>query len=616
MDTGRRGHRSRLLTQTKWARCAEWMRRRPGLMIVAGLSLGALAVGVCLLLLHFVIQPFSRPETKGYVTYPGEHFKLWYADDSQSMDGHTAMHATLEREYRDLVALMEISETLIEEPVDVFVHDSIPAMQESIMRRKSYTVGAVFERPFDVLAGTSPRRALAEVLLYLAWGECFSSAIYTGVLEFVANPEAPYLSVVKAAPDERAHSIAELCVLEAGGTFTPTMYQSLTGPTSTATLAAYVQLKDVRAFFLIPESLAASRSEDLHRMEAASLVQFLIAEYEGFDVVRRIWGTGGLAVGLRRADPERSLEDLEDLWQTAIRVEGDTEHVPTALRAKLLLEGGFAEEAYRMIQDWDADPSGCSSEDCATAARSALAVGAFDAALPWIEALDESVRGEYEELWETFAGWAKRETGELVLLAADDAIDEALARVESEYQFLCRRLGTSLLETSEVRPAFFVYPDTESRDVGARIGGEDPTAVFSVHLVLDEDPLLAMTESLLPRLWGWRPASPLVRIGVLTALLTERSELVEQGASLYCSQAWQRVSGLAVGTTSEQILELEIGLLVSEVESIGGLDGIRALWTAGQERGRVSLETALRSVVGLGVRELEDHILVDVISCD
>ena len=607
--------RNRLLRESRWSSFVARFKERPGLFLFGGLALGAVGVGIALLLLHFVIQPFSRPETRGYVTYAGEHFKLWYDEESAYRDGQADMHEVLEREYDSLVALMEIDEKILNDPADVFIHDSIQAMQESIMKRKAYTVGAVFTRPFDVLVSESPRGPLAEVLLYYGWGQSFSPALYTGVLQFLIEPNASYLSILKAVPSEMRHSLADLCALESRNYFPATMYQALTGPTSIATLAAYVDLVPVRQFFLIPASLEEAQKERLHVFEAAALIEFLVRHHEGMAAVARAWGTGQLEAQLQRAYPEQTIEEMNGLWWAAVEAHGDAAAVAPMRRANLLLEGGFAEEAYRVVETWMEESVTSSSEELATAARSALSVGAFDEAAWYIRLLGEDVRAEYEEILAVYDGWARRESEQHVVLAPASQIEDARSRVEAEYQSLCERIGANLRETAGVRPFFFVYPDAASLTIGNRLATSIPVAMSGVHLCLDEDSRFTMAEPLLSRIWGYWPASPLVRIGAISALCTPRDLLVTRGAELFCNASWQRIGGLSTGSTDKQILRTELGLLISQLEMLMGPEAVRAAWIAGKGRGRISLEATIQRVADLTTQTIEDQILYEVLDC-
>jgi len=583
------------------------------LLVIGGVGLGGVAVGVCLLLLHFVIQPFSRPETRGYTTFQGEHFKLWYDDESERMDERSGMEASLEREYEDLLALMGVPESAIDGSMDVFIHDSIPQMQMSIMRRKSLTAGAVFNHPFDVLAGESPRRALAEVLLYYGWGGCHSPALYAGTVEYLTDPQRSYLSIIRAAPAEMTHSINDLSVLEYRGSFPSTMYRQLTGPTATT---AIMDLLTIRIFFSVPESLAEAQQDQFHVLEMAALVEFLVEQRGGMQTLAQGWGPGVLGAILQRVDEASSSDELDVLWQAAIESQGDVAAVAPVLRVELLLEGGFSERAYELIRSWDSDPNVHTSVECAVAARCALAVGEFDSAGPWVEGLDERIRGEYDQLLQLFGDWERRETSEFVVVAPRQGLEEAFSRLEEGYSGMCERTDSSLAASSGIRPIFFVHPDEASCMVGKQLASANPTTVSAVHLTLDDDLQYTIVDLLLPRLWKWWPISPLVRLGTVTALVTPRDELISWATELACAGDWRRIAGLSVSSASDHLLRTEVGLLIAQVEEIGGIDAVRALWTAGREHGRISMEATLQAVVGSTTRELEDLMISEVIHCD
>ncbi|MBU0595971.1 hypothetical protein KJ567_04725, partial [Candidatus Bipolaricaulota bacterium] len=191
----------------------------------------------------------------------------------------------------------------------------------------------------------------------------------------------------------------------------------------------------------------------------------------------------------------------------------------------------------------------------------------------------------------------------------------AFDRVEAGYRAMCDRTRTSLKGASDVRPIFFVYPDEASRANGAQLATANPTTRSAVHITLDEDTEFAILDLLLPRLWKWRPVSPLVRLGVVTALVVPRDELIDRATELACAGDWRSISSISVSSASDHLLRTEVGLLIAQVEAIGGIEAVRAVWTAGQARGRISLESTLQMVVGSTTREIEQHILYDVIEC-
>ena len=124
-----------------------------------------------------------------------------------------------------------------------------------------------------------------------------------------------------------------------------------------------------------------------------------------------------------------------------------------------------------------------------------------------------------------------------------------------------------------------------------------------------------LTERLLPMLWNWWPASPLVRIGIVSALSSPYDELVSAGRDLACSGAWFQFSSLAATLGDRHTLRTEAGLLFAYIEQISGLDGLRQFWTARRVREMASLEGALQSFLGTTRTEIERTLREDVLGC-
>ena len=188
-------------------------------------------------------------------------------------------------------------------------------------------------------------------------------------------------------------------------------------------------------------------------------------------------------------------------------------------------------------------------------------------------------------------------------------------RIRAIHDAMAERVGASLADRG-IRPIFFIYPDVVTRNIGDHVGPDDPKSISSVHLVLDEDWRFDITEALLPRLWKWWPASPLVRVGIVTALSTSYDALVSAGRELACDGNWFPFESLAATLGDVQTLRTEAGLLFAFVEQEVGLDGLKEFWSARRGREMASLEGALQSHLGVTRLEIEQTLLRDVLDCE
>ena len=603
----REGHPARF-----WIRLAGRSRFNPLVWIAGAAAAGAVAVGV-LFLLQVLFQPAQPVETEGYEILEGERFRTWYAEASDALASHKAFETELSGQLEELAQLLALSVNEIPERIDVFVHGSVAEMQKTLRRRAGFERTTLYDAVLDVLAGDSPRSPLAEVLLCFGWGESFSQALYAGLLRYATDPEAPFLLTVKAAPDRLRHTLDDLAYLEEIGRYPATVYQQLTGPMAPGGIAS---LLGMRSLITMPESIASSRSDDFHVIEMASLIQYLAESLGGLGRLKEIWGPGGCGTVLARCDPVRELADLEADWERAIEESGDVERLDSYTRARLLYEAGQVDSAYALVEAWRSGSEEHPLAERAFAVRCALSVGAFEDAAAWTATLDAGIRAEYERLVGLYDGWRRYETSKFDLFAPSAAIDasDLLLRIGAAYETMMRRLGL-WHEGAVLHPTLFVYSDSVQRNLGRNVGPSDPTNVHAAHLVLGDDVQFDLTERLLPRLWNWWPASPLVRIGIVSALSSPYDELVSAGRDLACSGAWFPFSSLAATLGDRHTLRTEAGLLFAYIEQISGLDGLRQFWTARRVREMASLEGALQSFLGTTRTEIERTLREDVLGC-
>ena len=598
-----------------WFRVRSWSRSRfnPLAWVLGAAAAGGVAVGL-LFLLQMLFGPASPAETAGYEAFQGERFRLWYVETSSAIEEREAFEAELIRELAEIGHVLAVSDDQIPGSIDVFVHDSTSEMQQSLRRREAFKETELHEAAIDVVVGESPRQQLVELVLYFGWGQNYSQAVYVGLLRYVIEPDEPFLLTVKAAPANLRHSLDDLCYLEEIGSYAATAYQQLTGPMAPADVLSFLGTRNLIA---MPESISSGRVDDFHEIEMASLVAHLAGVLGGVDRLKSIWGPGDCATVLAHCGLGWGVAELEASWQRAVEDSGNVEDLGSYKRAELLFEAGNLEAAYEMTRDWFSDAPERSLGERAFAARAALAVGALEDASAWVSELDEGLRAEYEALIGIYSGWQRIESPDIVVNAPAEEFASGVLeqRIRATYGAMTERVGASFADQG-IRPIFFVYPDVVARNIGSHIGPDDPKSVSSVHLVLDEDWGFDMTEALLPRLWGWWPASPLVRVGIVMALSTSYDALVSAGRELACSGNWFPFESLAATLGDVQTLRTEAGLLFAFVERQLGLDGLREFWCARRGREMASLEGALQSHLGVTRQELEQTLLRDVLGCE
>ena len=388
------------------------LRRNKVFWLASGLLGGVLVAGILALVLNYVIQPLSTPETWGYETVKTADFHVWFTEESPSLENRDEIIAELDAELADLLDHMAIERSDLKLPIDVFIHDSIPAMQMSIARRKSASASTYFYSVLDILAGDPVRPWLVEALLSQGWGHCFSQAIYLGTLLYLSNPGSDYLSAVAAAPEELRHSLDDLFASEDESLYPATAYQLFGDPSS---VRALLSLEDWHTLWFVSDNVASTRAADFPRTEVASLIQFVVEASGGIDPLKQAWGPGTAFALLERCWGEGA-EDLAAGWTERIKDPTMAQRAGDDVRANLLFEAGHLEAAAAIIDTWDPG-DGAASDSVLLAARCCMATGDFDRAGAWAAALDGQAGQSIRTLVNTHDGWRAESFDEMTVLA-------------------------------------------------------------------------------------------------------------------------------------------------------------------------------------------------------
>ena len=194
------------------------------------------------------------------------------------------------------------------------------------------------------------------------------------------------------------------------------------------------------------------------------------------------------------------------------------------------------------------------------------------------------------------------------------ADENLLGEVLATYNAICQYAETSF--PKGLRPLIYAHPDEESKRIGTQLHLGDPDLSVAVHLSPADDWAYEIAHSLLPRLWGSGPLSPLARIGIASLLAYPVADLTERGVTLSCESGWQPMLFLDMGTAPDHVLRTELGLLFAYIEQTMGLDAVRRVWCESRAAGSVTLESSLRRILGTSKGEIEKALREEVLLCD
>ena len=585
------------------------LRRNKYFWLASGLFGGVLVAGILALVLNYVIQPLSTPETWGYETVKTEDFHVWFTEESPSLANQQEIIAELDAEFADLLGLLHVERSDLDLPIDVFIHDSIPAMQTSIARRKSASASTYFLSVLDILAGDPVRPWLVEALLSQGWGHCYSQAIYLGTLLYLSNPNPEYLCTVAAAPQELRHSLADLVTSEDETRYPRTAYQLFGDPSS---VRALLSLEDWHSLWFVSDNVASIRAADFPRTEIASLIQFVVESCGSVESLKQAWGPGTASAVLERCWP-KGTEDLTAAWALELENPSHMDCSGEAIRASLLFDAGHIEAASAIVGTWS--PSSQVTENgILLATRCCLATGDFDRAAEWASTLGDPEGQSIQSMLAGFGDWRAERFEEMTILAPSSISREELQQeIVVPYLSLCSITDASF--SDGLSPTVFVHPDAATKRAVSEHLGLDRELTPIAHVCPGEDWPYEIAHALLPRLWEPGPISPLARIGIAAFLTHPIEDLVQHGTELSCGTGWVPLMLLDVGTAKESVVRTEAGLLFAQIERTMGMDAVRRAWCESRTAGCVTLESTLRTILGTSKAEVESVLRTEVLRC-
>jgi hypothetical protein len=587
--------------------------RKPWVMTIGGLFLGAAGAAIFVVLLNYVIQPQMSVETRDIYAVRDDRFNVWYHDGSPERARYTELKARLEESLDDLLVRLAIDPSEIPMPIDVVVHDDAGQLQSSIVQRKSLLATYTFSGAvFDLFAGEDPYPRLTELLLAFGWGQCYSQLLYTGATMVLADPDRSFHPTVAAAPPRLRYSLEELLQLDASGQFSQTLYQQLDSPFSAR--MAFGSLESIAAFYSLfgsEENLVPD--EDFASLQAASLVEYLIQCNGGIEALKAVWGPG-----TSRALFERlacgPLDDLSEAWHRTAIADGQTGALYDYYRALYLFEAGEFEEAHRLTQAWR--DRTLDDEDVVLAARCAISVGEFEEASEWLE--DAGLTSGQPAEWAAlFSGWRGVSSDGVTVFG--DLSEEELSRLLAGVREARERVATGLALSEDDLPqriTVFFYENAETRQAGQGVTPADSMNQTAWHVVVGEDVGWALASTLPAYAYRVGTASNLLRTGLATAVTVGWEDLVAQGCRILTEGAWTPLWQLGFGGVSPEQFRVETGLMIRHLIDVHGLEIVRQLWHATARGGGMSFDSAILEYAGTSRRDIERALLNSVLVCD
>jgi len=564
--------------------------RRQLLFSLGGIMVGLAVAGLIALLINNVIEPTMQVETQDLVQFPGETF------------------------LSDLLVDLDVSLDDIPLPIDVLVHDSPEMMQQMTSRRKSSKAMYSFYSVIDLLQSEDPTPRLSELVLAFGWGRCSSQLLYKGMLMNVLSPGRDFNVPLAAAPTRLLYSLEDLFMLEDVGAFEETIYQRYQSPFSPR--MAFGSLEGLAEFRSMLTTIGDEAADySIAELQAASLVQYLIDCSGGLEAFRGIWGPGTSEALIARLTCGPLIE-LSSEWLSTIQTV-----VPSAAgyeyyRARFLFEAGDVSAAARVTDAWN--PQDLSSSDSILAVRTQLAVGNSEAAAYFAITDDSATSATLVEWVAVYEGWGEVSNDRLTVFGngTNASLEQRFVEVQEAYDLAATAFGFGESELPEHVTVFY-YDSDEVRDAGESI---IPTA--SVHKTIwhisSQDNIVEEFVVTLPSFVTKKStASRLLRRGLSAIVLIDRNELILRGCEKLQTGEWEPLWRLGFGGIPDQLFETQTGLMIQYIVDTYGIGVVRDLWVAtARIGGGVSLDTAIKSVLGTSRTEIEKILVDSVLNCE
>jgi hypothetical protein len=430
----------------------------------------------------------------------------------------------------------------------------------------------------------------------------------------VTLPDRDFHVPLAAAPIRLLYSLEDLFKLEDIDEFEETLYQQYQSPFSTRlATGTFEGISEFRSMFSAISDESAEY--DIASLQAASLVQYLIDCGGGLEAFQSIWGPGTTEALISRLTCG-PLTDLFDEWLTVIQATDPSSPEYEYYRARFLFEAGETVPAAEVTAAWS--PSNLSSSECVLAVRTQLAVGNFEEAEWFASGAEITVSEALQDWASAYEGWTQASEGRLTVLGNGSrvALEEQLHEVQTAYQTATKALGFTEDELPEHVTVFY-YESLAARELGATIIPSSSIHQTIWHISMQDNLVETFVVTLPSFVTKRSTASNLLRRGLSAVVTRTRNDLISAGCELIRSGEWTPLWRLGFGGIPNDLLEVQTGLMILYIVETYGMDVIPALWVAtARIGGGVSLDTAIRDVLGTSRTEIEKTLLNSALMCE
>jgi len=546
-------------------------RRKILLTLAAWLATAATIIGLALTI-NYVIQPKMQKETYGRTAYRYGAFVLWYPEESPQIEDRDRLHAQIAEIHDELVETLEISRERLPERVDIFIHDSIAELMDSVQRRKGIDT-MHSKASLDLVPGMDLRSQIVEHLLAEGWGTCYSQLAYRGLVTYLSSPTQDFHAPVAALPESMRFSADTLLAWESGGLFPRTYYQKVLSPSSKRFI---LTLLDVANLIAIPETLAGMSEHDLPTLLAASLMQYVFHLDGGMHQLQAHW-SGSVTKVLLEAAAEQPLAALVSDWYREARALASGSKERDLWEVRFSIQSGQYRRANQLASQWEDHE--LTDDRRELLLISTLLLGDVGSARECIDASPDSLMCGDLVAWTESLDQMNRTETDLIRIAGD-LPEQELSRRAHELGKGLQRISMELeFEYSELELPLSVilYDSEEARDLGRSLTHSSVLSSPSLHLLVEEGDLPQLALSVCAFYWG-TSRSALLRAGVAQLFSQEREELQHSACAQITASSWVPLRELMLRPVSDPAVDLEMGMFLLALLEEYGPQAVQEVW--------------------------------------
>jgi tetratricopeptide (TPR) repeat protein len=573
---------------------------------VIGLAVAFGIVGLVAVAVFYFFPGFLGSSDRDWSSVEDDSVEIYYRrEDLSELDPESYLSRVI-RAKEKIAGRLNIEEREVPDRIRVYLHENPGALRAAIAERKSSPEADVPLAVMDLIYGFELEPVLVRLLTSFSWGRPSSEFIRLGLQTWFSDRfDDPHLRV--AALGEDLFSFSDINSLAATNniplTFHDRIYDSFDSPYAPAGMS-------LSGFsYLMRSETGKSPYRYEVEVEAASFVSYLMDKY-GVGKFRSLWESNRWLEGVKEIygiNPEV----LEDEWRKFVTKRKGDDSEYAFYRARTLYSRGRLAEAINLLDDM---PEGESEtrESLFLRARINFYSGRWEGARRYFSKLNKrefnpNINARikaYLEMLEVYEIGEKREGRGLTLFGSRKTTDMDI--ITRECSNVVQKAKKEIPQLAEKLGGFRVFIDKGEYDGGVRDGLDLPNGVAFGSGPGDSS--LKVAELIASGMSRTPTYSTLLRRGLVHFLTG--SDVFQSAEEIVGGGRWESLSGITVDLDTETSSSVQAGAFVCFIISRYGSGKFTRVWHLTTPLGGdVSLETALREVVGRNLGEIEDDLV-------